>query len=168
MKIEFVVAMAQNRVIGRDGGLPWHLPEDLRHFRAITMGHPVLMGRLTWLSIGRPLPGRLNIVLSTRPDLALPDGVHQTTTLDAALAVAESAGTGRCMVIGGAGVYAATLPIADVIHLTEIDLEPEGDTFFPELPPQAWRESNRVEGPPDSPSGLRFRYITLERRDSSR
>lgn len=168
MKIEFVVAMARNRVIGRDGGLPWHLPEDLRHFRAITMGHPVLMGRLTWLSIGRPLPGRLNIVLSSSPELVLPAEVRQAKDLDAALAIAASAGTGRCMVIGGAGVYAATLPIADLIHLTEIDLEPEGDTFFPELPAQAWRETARVEGPPDSPSGLRFRYLTLERGDSSR
>lgn len=168
MKIEFVVAMAQNRVIGRDGGLPWHLPEDLRHFRTITMGHPVLMGRLTWLSIGRALPGRLNIVLSTSPDLALPEGVQQVRDLATALAVAEAAGTGRCMVIGGAGVYAATLAVADVIHLTEIDLEAEGDTFFPELSPGEWHELARVEGPPDSPSGLRFRYITLERRDSSR
>ncbi|MFM7272248.1 MAG: dihydrofolate reductase, partial [Gammaproteobacteria bacterium] len=88
MKIEFVVAMARNRVIGRDGGLPWHLPEDLRHFRAITMGHPVLMGRLTWLSIGRPLPGRLNIVLSSSPELVLPAEVRQAKDLDAALAIA--------------------------------------------------------------------------------
>jgi dihydrofolate reductase len=126
------------------------------------------MGRLTWLSIGRPLPGRLNIVLSSSPELALPADVRRAKDLDAALAIADSAGTGRCMVIGGAGVYAATLSIADVIHLTEIDLEPEGDTFFPELPAQAWRQTSCVEGPPDSPSGLRFRYITLERGDSSR
>ena len=168
MRIEFVVAMARNRVIGRDNALPWHLPEDLRHFRAITMGHPVLMGRLTWQSIGRPLPGRLNIVLSARPELPLPDGVRHARDLDTALAIAEAAGTGRCMVIGGAGVYAVTLALAHVIHLTEIDLEPEGDTFFPELPSQLWQETGRVEGPPDSPSGLRFRYLTLERGDSSR
>lgn len=163
MRLEAVVAMARNRVIGRDGGLPWHLPEDLRHFRARTIGKPVLMGRLTWESIGRPLPQRLNIVVSARSDYALPEGVLLAKDIDEGLALAARDGAEVCMVIGGAGIYRQTLSRTSRIHLTEIDIEPEGDTFLPELDPAEWRETAREEGPGDSPSGLRFRFITLDR-----
>ena len=104
MRLEAVVAMARNRVIGRDGGLPWHLPEDLRHFRARTLGKPVLMGRLTWESIGRALPQRLNIVVSARADYALPEGVLLAQDIDQGLALAARDGAEVCMVIGGAGI----------------------------------------------------------------
>ena len=163
MRLEFVVAMARNRVIGRDGGLPWHLSEDLRHFRALTIGKPVLMGRLTWESIGRPLPQRLNIVVSARADYALPEGVLLAADIDAGLALAARDGASLCMVIGGAGIYRQTLAQAARIYLTEIDIEPDGDTFFPALDPAEWAETAREEGPADSPSGLRFRFITLDR-----
>jgi dihydrofolate reductase len=163
MRLEAVVAMARNRVIGRDGGLPWHLPEDLRHFRARTIGKPVLMGRLTWESIGRALPQRLNIVVSARADYALPEGVLLAQDIDQGLALAACDGAEVCMVIGGAGIYRQTLARTARIHLTEIDIEPEGDTFLPELDPAEWRETAREEGPLDSPSGLRFRFITLDR-----
>jgi dihydrofolate reductase len=163
MRLEAVVAMARNRVIGRDGGLPWHLPEDLRHFRARTIGKPVLMGRLTWESIGRALPQRLNIVVSARADYALPEGVLLAKDIDQGLALAARVGAEVCMVIGGAGIYRQTLARTARIHLTEIDIEPEGDTFLPELDPAEWRETAREEGPTDSPSGLRFRFITLDR-----
>ena len=168
MRLELVVAMARGRVIGRDNTLPWRLPEDLRHFRELTMGNPVVMGRLTWESIGKPLPGRLNIVISARTDLPLPEGVLRAPGLDGAVGLAAASGAARCMVIGGARVYAEALPRADAIHLTEIDLDVAGDTYFPALPPGQWRETGRVEGPTDSPSGLRFRFLTLERADSSR
>ena len=163
MRLEAVVAMARNRVIGRDGGLPWHLPEDLRHFRARTIGKPVLMGRLTWESIGRPLPQRLNIVVSARADYPLPEGVLLAKDIEEGLGLAERDSAGVCMVIGGAGIYRQTLSRTSRIHLTEIDIEPEGDTFLPELDPADWRETAREEGPADSPSGLRFRFITLDR-----
>jgi len=167
MRTALIVAMARERVIGRDNGLPWHLSEDLRHFKALTMGKPMIMGRRTWESIGRPLPGRTSIVLSTRTALALPAGVQQATTLGDALAlaraIADRDGVDELMVIGGAAVYAAALPHAMRIHLTEIDLSVPGDAFFPSLEPSAWRESAREEGVGAAEPRLRYRFLTLER-----
>ena len=163
MKVALIAAMDRKRAIGSKNALPWHLPEDLRHFRARTIGKPVLMGRLTWESIGRSLPQRLNIVVSARADYALPEGVLLAQDIDQGLALAARDGAEVCMVIGGAGIYRQTLARTARIHLTEIDIEPEGDTFLPELDPAEWRETAREEGPLDSPSGLRFRFITLDR-----
>jgi dihydrofolate reductase len=172
MRIALIVAMAHARVIGRDNGLPWHLTEDLRHFKALTMGKPIVMGRRTWESIGRPLPGRTSIVVSTNPALALPDGVLRAATLDEALAearrVAVRDGVDELMVIGGAAVYAAALPQATRIYLTEIDLDAAGDAFFPPLEAGAWRATAREEGRGKAEPGLRYRFLTLERVDGPR
>lgn len=140
MKIALVAAMAANRVIGKDGNMPWHLPAELAHFKAVTMGYPVLMGRATYESIGRPLPGRTNIVLSSRYAAPHTDerGVIWVNSRQAAL---QAAGDAEClMVIGGGRVYAEFLPYADELYLTHIDLDTAGDTYFPDYQAGAnWR-----------------------------
>ena len=128
--------MATNRVIGADGALPWHLPADLRQFRAVTMGHHILMGRSTFESIGRPLPGRTSIVLTRNPSASFPPGVLVAHSLPEAIEC--SAGDPDLFVIGGEQVFRAALPIADRILLTEIRLDVAGDTVFPEVEAGAW------------------------------
>ncbi len=138
--VALVVAHSANRVIGRDGGLPWRLPGDLRRFRELTTGHAVVMGRRTYESLPdafRPLPERRNIVLSTDPAYRA-DGAEVVGDLDAAL-------TGTRFVIGGGAVYAQALPLAQRVYATEIEAEVDGDTFFPELPAAAWRCVERGE-----------------------
>src|SRR3954452_19830353 len=155
--VSFVVAHARNRVIGRDGGLPWHLPADLRRFRELTTGHAVVMGRKTYESLPerfRPLPNRRNLVLSRDPAYVAP-GAEVFPDLDSALAAC----TGDCFVIGGGTTYAEALRVADRVYATEIDAEIDGDTFFPEL--AGWR---RVEASPrKSENGHAFRFVTYER-----
>jgi len=153
-----IAALAANRVIGAQGRLPWHLPDDLRHFKRLTEGHPVIMGRRTWESIGRPLPGRRNIVVSRRPGYAAA-GAQVAASLDDALALC--AGAPRVFVIGGADLYAAALPIADVLELTEIGAEFEGDTRFPAFEREDWREVRREAR--QSADGLRFDFVRYER-----
>jgi dihydrofolate reductase len=125
-------------VIGNDGAIPWHLPEDFAHFKATTLGHTLVMGRATYDSIGRPLPGRTTIVLTRDPDWRA-DGVLTARSLEEALALAE----GEVYVAGGATVYAAALPHADEQVISEVDLEPDGDTFYPEFDPEEWPEVAR-------------------------
>ncbi|MBK6287773.1 MAG: dihydrofolate reductase [Gammaproteobacteria bacterium] len=167
VKLCLVVAMAANRVIGRDNALPWRLPEDLRHFKALTLGKPVIMGRRTFESIGRALPGRSNIVLSTVSGFAPSADVIVTRDLPTALGLAREIatrdGVGECMVIGGAEIYRQCLRFADRIYLTQIELEIAGDTWFPEIDPRQWRESERVPGQSAAEPGLRFCFVTLER-----
>lgn len=151
-----IVAMARDRVIGREGGLPWHVPEDLKHFRRVTTGHAVIMGRATWESIGRPLPGRRMIVVSRREAYA-PEGVEVFATLDAAIAAARTTDP-MPIVIGGAQIYAAALPYVTKIWLTELDRDVDGDARLPELPPGAFREVSRACGDTE---GVTF--IELER-----
>ncbi len=159
-RVTLVAAVARNGVIGRGGALPWRLPADLRRFRAVTWGHPVVMGRRTWESIGRPLPGRRNIVVTRRRGYRAP-GAEVVPSPQAALAAA--AGAGEVMVIGGAEVYAAFLPLADRILLTEVEAEPEGDTFFPRLDPGEWRETARERHPADAENPFACSFVTLER-----
>lgn len=139
-----IVAAAENGVIGRDGALPWRLPDDLKRFKQLTLGHPIIMGRKTWESIGRPLPGRLNIVV-TRQQAYAADGCRVVASLQEALAVAREAGTGQAFVIGGADLYTLALPLADCIHLTRVQAAVEGDTHLPAIP---WSEFDQVEAEP--------------------
>ena len=133
-EIVLVAAMGRNRVIGVDGGMPWHLPADLKHFKAVTLGHPVLMGRRTFESIGKALPGRRNVVLSQSLDSA-PDGCVVAGSLEGAL---DRLDPGPVMVIGGGELYRAALPLACRMELTFIDATPEGDTRFPDWSPADW------------------------------
>jgi len=141
VKLALIAAMARNRVIGRDNAMPWHLPEDLRYFKATTLGKPIVMGRKTFDSLGRPLPSRTNIVVSRQPDLTL-EGAQVFASIDAALSAArqqaQADGVDEVMVIGGDNLYRQTLERADRIYLTRIDSEPEGDAWFPDFDEQAW------------------------------
>jgi len=159
-RITLVAAVARNGVIGRAGALPWRLPADLRRFREVTWGHPVVMGRRTWESIGRPLPGRRNIVVTRRFGYRAP-GAEVAGSPEAALSVA--AGAGEVMVIGGGELYAAFLPLAARILLTEVEAEPEGDAFFPPLAPGEWRETARERHPADPDNPFAYSFVTLER-----
>lgn len=152
-----IAAMGENRVIGVDNQLPWRLPGDLKYFKARTLGKPVVMGRKTFESIGRPLPGRLNIVVTRNPDWQAA-GVQVAHSLDAALALAAAAAPEEIMLIGGAELYRQALPQADVLYLTEIDAEFAGDAFFPEVDLARWRIDREEAGQRDS-DGLRWRFV---------
>lgn len=147
MKLTAIVAAAENDVIGREGQLPWHLPADLAHFKQRTMGRPVVMGRRTWESIGRPLPGRLNVVLSHRADFA-PEGAVVARSLDEALALPEVAGAEEVMIIGGARLFEEALPRCDELELTRVHATFEGDTFF-HFDPAEWRLDSSEQLVPD-------------------
>ena len=137
-RIALVVAVARNGVIGAGGDLVWRISDDLKWFKKVTMGKPIVMGRKTHESIGKPLPGRANIVITRNADYA-PEGVFVAPTVEAALDLAREEGADEICVIGGGEIYAQTLPIADRIYLTRVDAAPEGDVFFPDLNEAAWR-----------------------------
>ena len=149
-----VAAVARNGVIGIDGRLPWRIPEDMAHFRRLTMGHALVMGRQTYDSIGRPLPGRLNIVLTRRANWVAA-GVSVARSLEEALELA-AAHRADTIIMGGAEVYRAALNLADRMELTEVDAEPDGDTFFPDVDWSEWTERTRV-----AHDG--FSFVTYER-----
>lgn len=158
-RIYLVAAVAANGVIGASGAMPWHLPEDLRHFKALTLGHPVIMGRRTWDSIGKPLPGRENIVVSRRAGFDAP-GASVASSLGAALALC--AGESLVFVIGGGELYREALPLAHGLVLTEIQRDFPGDTRFPDWDRSQWRETQRK--PQAGAGGLRFDFVLYERR----
>lgn len=159
--LSLIVAMTPARVIGRDNGLPWHLPEDLKRFKALTLGKPIVMGRRTYESIGRPLPGRRNIVLSRRADFA-PPGVEVVRSLDAALAAAGDAA--EIMIIGGAELYASALPLATRLYVTEVHGDVDGDVRFPPIDPRDWREVEARSLPADARHAHAMTFRTLQRR----
>ena len=187
MKVSLVVAMTPERVIGRDGALPWRLPADLRHFKHLTLGHAVIMGRRTFESIGKPLVGRTNIVLTRQPGFAAP-GCVVARTVDDALAAARTAMTAvrdtsfgeaasagaagdpivpdpdEIMVIGGGEIYALFLPLAEKLYVTWVHDATEGDTRFPAFDPTRWTEAQRFEYPADERNPVRTTFSTFVRR----
>lgn len=156
--VYLIAAVAANGVIGADGGLPWRLREDLQHFKRVTQGHAVIMGRRTWESIGRPLPGRRNVVVTRQTGFAAP-GASVAPSLEAALALCRDHDI--VFVIGGAGLYRAALPLADALLLTEIGRDYEGDTRFPEFDRTLWRETERL--PQVAADGTRFDFVRYVR-----
>jgi len=165
-RLTLVVAVAQNGVIGRGGALPWRLSADLRRFKQLTLGKPIVMGRKTWESLGKPLPGRHNIVVTRREDYhverrAEDPQVTMVRDLDAALAAAGD--SAEVMVIGGAEIYALALPRADAIELTRVHARPEGDTFWPEVSRDEWREIARADQSADERNDHAMTFITLAR-----
>jgi dihydrofolate reductase len=158
--VALVVAADEEGGIGRGGGLPWHLPADLKHFRTLTMGKPVIMGRRTWESIGRPLPGRRNIVVSRQPSVQAP-GCEVVGSLAEALQRVDDAA--EVCIIGGAEIYRLALPLADIIHLTRVHARVEADTFLPPLNPQEWRLRSREEHAADERHAYPYSFITLDR-----
>jgi dihydrofolate reductase len=157
-RIYLIAAVASNGVIGANGKLPWHLPEDLKHFKKLTLGHPVIMGRHTWESLGKPLPGREHIVVTRQAGFAAL-GASVAATLPAAIALCT--GEPLAFVIGGAELYAAALPLADGLILTEIDADYDGDTRFPEWDRKAWRATQKETH--TSEKGVRFDFVLYER-----
>jgi dihydrofolate reductase len=162
--LSIIVAFAENGVIGNGNALPWHLPEDLRHFKHVTMGKPIVMGRRTFESIGKPLPGRTNIVI-TRNASFQADGVEVATRVDEALALArrEAGADGEVVVIGGAEIYAATLPMADRLYVTEVHTSVEGDAVLPPVDWTQWREVSRERHAAQPPQRYAFSFVRYER-----
>lgn len=156
-----IVAMADNGVIGRDSGLPWRLPDDLRRFKALTIGHTVLMGRRTYESIARPLPARRNLVLSRDPDWSAPGCERVRSPKEALATVGDS---GRLFVIGGAQVYAACWIVVTRLELTEVHAMPEGDTRLEGFNREDWVETFREEHAADARNSQPFSFVTLQRR----
>jgi dihydrofolate reductase len=164
--VALVVAMGDNRAIGRGGGLPWRLSSDMRYFRKVTMGKPIVMGRRTFDSLPRVLDGRLNVVLTRDEAFAAPGAVVAHDVEEAlALARREAKRTGadEVMVIGGAELFHATLPQAGRIYLTEVKASPDADTWFPELDRREWREVSREDHAPGPKDDHAFSFVVLER-----
>jgi dihydrofolate reductase len=169
MEIVFVVAVADNGVIGRAGAMPWHLKSDLRHFRALTLGHPVVMGRKTYLAVGKPLPGRTNIVVTRDPNASFAGAVVAPSiavALDVARGDARRRGAAAVMVVGGADLYAQLMPAADRLEVTRVHARPDGDAFFAEPDPQLWRRdasTTHAAGPGDDAAFTIQTYRRVER-----
>ena len=160
-RIALVVAVSRNGVIGRDGGLPWHISSDLKRFKAITMGKPVIMGRKTWESLPkRPLIGRQNIVITRQKSYHAGDAI---VVADVTAAIAAAGHVEEIAIIGGGEIYRTVFPMADRIYLTEVDLEVEGDTHFPKLVPGEWREVARETYPAGPKDSASFVLFTLDR-----
>ena len=167
MDISLVVAVTRNHVIGRDGGLPWRLSTDLKRFKALTIGKPVVMGRVCYDSIGRPLPGRPNIVITRNRDFAA-EGVIVAHSLDEGLeraaAEAKKLGVDEIAVIGGGVIYREVMDRATILHVTLIEAEIEGDTFFPEIDPALWEAGPAESVPPGERDDYATRFVTYRRR----
>ena len=154
--LALVVAMTPDRVIGKDGGMPWHIPEDLKHFRRVTMGHAIIMGRKTHESIGRPLPRRRNIVITRNRDAAF-EGCEVAHSLSDAIAMARDGGDDEPRIVGGGAIYELALPLATKLYLSEVELNVEGDTHFPKYEPSRWTETDRRVG-----DGVVYRTLELK------
>jgi dihydrofolate reductase len=159
MTTSIIVATAKNHAIGKDNKLLWYLPNDLKHFKDVTTGHTVIMGRKTFDSVGRPLPKRRNIVI-TRQDISI-EGCEVVPSIDEALERCEN--EEEVFIVGGAEIYRQALPLTDRVYLTIIDQEFDGDTFFPELNAEEWTEKERENFEPDEKNKYRYSFITLER-----
>lgn len=162
--ISIIVAVAANGVIGSGNQLPWRLPDDLKRFKALSLGKPIVMGRKTFDSIGRPLPGRLNIVISRQPGLEIP-GCRVVRSIEEALAAAQSADppAEEIVIVGGADIYRQILPRVQTIHLTRVHADVPGDVKFPELQEQEWREVAKEYHPADERHAHAFTFSTLQR-----
>jgi dihydrofolate reductase len=165
IRLAVIVAAAENAVIGRNNALPWYLPEDLRYFKKVTLGKPIVMGRKTFESIGRALPGRTNIVITRNPDFQA-EGVRVVASLDEALQLAENIavidGAQELVVIGGAEIYKAAIPRADRLYITEVHARVEGDAVLPRIEWQHWREIGRERFPAQDPNPYDYSFVVYE------
>ncbi len=167
MRISLIVAMTENRTIGLDGGMPWHISEDLKYFKRVTLGAPIIMGRKTFDSIGRALPGRTNIVV-TRDTAYAHDGIEVVHDLEAGIrkakAIAEIEGKDEIFIIGGAQIYGLAIPVAERLYITEIHCTLDGDATFPEFDRANWIEMQRDQHAPETTDGPAFSFVVLDRR----
>ncbi|MXS83894.1 dihydrofolate reductase [Nitrosomonas oligotropha] len=165
LRLSILVAMAKNRVIGRDNRLPWHLPADLKHFKFLTMGQAIVMGRKTYESIGKPLPGRANIVITRQTDYQIPGAVVVNSLEDALLVCEETSTTDtENFIIGGEKLYRQTIKICQRMYITEIQSNFDGDVFFPEFDPNEWEEAQRDK---HTEGNLEYHFVVLERKSSA-
>jgi dihydrofolate reductase len=160
-RLSILVAMAQNRTIGINNTLPWRCPEDLKRFKALTMGHHMVMGRKTFDSIGKPLPGRTTVVVTRNRNLKI-DGCLILHSLEEALAACR--GDAEIFVVGGAELYKQALPMADTLYITEIRQEVEGDAYFPEFDKAQWQETSREKRRQETPQPLEYDFVTYQRK----
>jgi dihydrofolate reductase len=160
-RISLIVAMAKNGVIGINNTLPWHLPADLKHFRLLTMGHHIVMGRKTYESIGKPLPGRTSVVVTRNPGYSVP-GVIVVNSLETA--IESCSGDDEIFVIGGAELYRQAIDFADRIYLTEIDADISGDAHFTKIDRGSWQETERVTNSPDEGNRYAYHFVVYDRR----
>ena len=167
IRLSLMAAKASNRVIGRNNKLPWYLPNDLKYFKQVTFGKPVIMGRKTWDSLGKPLPGRTNIVITRQTDFQA-EGAKVVATLDEAVTLAENVafieGQDEAVVMGGAEIYALALPKTDRLYLTEVHAEVDGDTWFPEYDTSEWKEIGREDFPAEGPNPYDYSFVVYERK----
>ncbi|MCW5619131.1 MAG: dihydrofolate reductase [Nitrosomonas sp.] len=169
VRLSILAAVARNGVIGKCNTLPWHLPEDLKHFKSLTMGHTIIMGRKTYASIGRVLPGRVNVIVTSQPDFRVPDAIV-VHTLEAALQQREpgvlSKQEDELFIIGGARLYEQTLGLVQRLYLTEIQQDFDGDAFFPEFDRREWSEISRERHISDGKTGipLEYHFVILDRK----
>lgn len=166
-----IAAVAENGVIGSGNAIPWRLPSDFAHFKRTTLGKPLIMGRKTFESIGKPLPGRTNIIVSRRQDYQ-PDGVLVTSSLEAALQqaqiIAEADHASEIMIGGGSAIYAEAMPLADRLYISHVALSPVGDAYFPAIAPEVWQETQQIAVPANPADSAAFRVSIYERRQPAR
>lgn len=167
-RLSLLVAMAKNRVIGRDNKLPWNLPADLKHFKFLTMGQTIVMGRKTYESIGKPLPGRVNIIITRQEGYEVP-GATVVSSIDDALLMCEKIRSinGENFIIGGEELYRQTLKICQRIYITEIQRDFEGDVYFPEVDPNEWEETQRDKHISENDTNLEYHFVVLDRKSST-
>ncbi|TLV00972.1 dihydrofolate reductase [Dyadobacter luticola] len=163
MLISIIVAVSENGAIGKDNQLLWRLPDDLKRFKQLTLGHPMIMGRKTFESIGKPLPGRTSIVITKNPDFSF-EGVVAAHSLEDAIAKAKATGTNEAFVIGGGEIYRQTLPLAERLFVTEVKTNIDGDTYFKIPDSAAWTETERVVHGQDEKHVFKFEFVNYERR----
>lgn len=166
-KLAAIVACAENRVIGKNNQLPWHLPEDLKHFKNTTMGKPMIMGRLTFESLGKPLPGRPHIVITRQTHWSY-SGVQSANSLEQAVELgvqqARALAVNEVMIVGGADIYRQALPLLDLLYITEVHAKVDGDAFFPELNPALWEEISRDGPHGGDKSGFAWSFVIFRKR----
>lgn len=163
MKISLLVAKATNQVIGKDNQLVWKLSTDLKRFKNMTMGHYMLMGRKTYDSIGK-LANRTYVIITRNPDFETPEGHHVFHSVEEAIIFCTKLNLDKLFVIGGGQIYKEAMPLCDELEITEVDASPEGDTFFPEIDPLVWKETEREEFPADEKNEYPFAFVSYEKR----
>ena len=164
MTIALVVAAARNGVIGRDGQMPWRLSSDLKRFKSITMGRPIIMGRKTWESIGRPLPGRENIVISRQANFDAPGAIVVQSLAEAIERARGKAGEGDIFIVGGGQIYGEAMPMADTLHVTHVETEAKGDAFFPTIVEDTWEATHEERIPAGDKDDFSTRYVIYRKR----
>lgn len=163
MQITLIVAKAKNNVIGKNNQLIWKLPADLKRFKNLTSGHYILMGRKTYESLGKPLPNRTHLIITRNPDFEIPPGHYSFSSVEEAIVFCNKKEVEHLFIIGGGQIYSETINLCDVLEITEVEAEPDGDTFFPEINKEIWKETSREILPADEKNEYPFAFVTYKK-----